>query len=184
MLLVAAAQGAQVPLHPMADGLHVAPELSIHPFQATSLQVRIERIKALEGRHPHQEVWALVPHVDAGRRPVSWPRPAWYCRRGCSGALRPESEGLGGLGRIGPHEATVAVGQIQDESVGFPLHAADDHQRLAKVALGMARRMGQRDEHLPSITTTLPQFGRFLARNRFAEGKATKLSSVQAGRHE
>ena len=89
-----------------------------------------------------------------------------------------KGEGLGGLGRIGLHEATVAVGQIQDESVGFPLHAADDHQRLAKVALGMARRMGQRDEHLPSITTTLPQFGRFLARNCFAEGKATKLSSV------
>ena len=89
-----------------------------------------------------------------------------------------KGEGLGGLGRIGLHEATVAVGQIQDESVGFPLHAADDHQRLAKVALGMARRMGQRDEHLPGITTTLPQFGRFLARNCFAEGKATKLSSV------
>ena len=90
MLLVVAAQGAQVPLHPMADGLHVAPELSIHPFQATSLQVRIERIKALEGRHRLQEVSAHVPHIDTGRCPVSWPRPAWYCRRGCSGALRPE----------------------------------------------------------------------------------------------
>ena len=35
-----------------------------------------------------------------------------------------------------------------------------------------------------SITTTLPQFGRFLAGNRFAEGKATKLSSAWAGRYE
>ena len=34
-----------------------------------------------------------------------------------------------------------------------------------------------------SITTTLPQLGQFLARNRFAEGKATKLSSAWTGRH-
>ena len=39
--------------------------------------------------------------------------------------------------------------------------------------------------HLPaSITTTLPQLGQFLAGNRFAEGKATKLSSAWTGRHE
>ena len=37
---------------------------------------------------------------------------------------------------------------------------------------------------VPSITTTLPQFGQALAGNRFAEGKATKLSSTWAGRHE
>ncbi len=35
-----------------------------------------------------------------------------------------------------------------------------------------------------SITTTLPQLGQFLAGNRFAEGKATKLSSAWTGRHE
>ena len=35
-----------------------------------------------------------------------------------------------------------------------------------------------------SITTTLPQFGQFLAGNRFAEDKATKLSSAWASRHE
>ena len=35
-----------------------------------------------------------------------------------------------------------------------------------------------------SITTTLPQFGQFLGGNCFAEGKATKLSSVWSGRHE
>ena len=35
----------------------------------------------------------------------------------------------------------------------------------------------------PSITTTLPKFGQFLARNRFAETKVTKLSSAWAGRH-
>ena len=57
-------------------------------------------------------------------------------------------ERLGGLGRIGRDEASVAVGQVQDEVVGFALHPADDHQGLAEVALGVARRMGQRREHL------------------------------------
>ena len=37
---------------------------------------------------------------------------------------------------------------------------------------------------VPSITTTFPKFGQFLAGNRFAEGKATKLSSAWSGRHE
>ena len=37
---------------------------------------------------------------------------------------------------------------------------------------------------LPSTTTTVPQFGQLLAGNRFAEGKATKLSRVWASRHE
>ena len=52
-------------------------------------------------------------------------------------------EGLGGLGRVGLDEASVAMGQVQDEAVGFLFHPADDHQGLAKVALGVARRMGQ-----------------------------------------
>ena len=39
-------------------------------------------------------------------------------------------------------------------------------------------------DHSPSITTTLPQFGQFLGGTCFAEGKATKLSSVWSGRHE
>ena len=44
--------------------------------------------------------------------------------------------------------------------------------------------------HIPpwlwfSITTTVPQFGQFLAWNRFAEGKAAaKLSSAWAGVHK
>ena len=36
----------------------------------------------------------------------------------------------------------------------------------------------------PSITTTLPQFGQFLAEHRFAEGNATKLPSAWVGPHE
>ena len=53
------------------------------------------------------------------------------------------------------HEAAVAVGQVDDEAVGLALHAADDHQGLAEVALGVARRMGQRDEHLPRLAAML-----------------------------
>ena len=65
-------------------------------------------------------------------------------------------EGLGGLGRIGLYEASVAVGQVQDEAVGFLFHPADDHQGLAKVALGVARRMGQGHEHLLRPAAMLP----------------------------
>ena len=36
----------------------------------------------------------------------------------------------------------------------------------------------------PSITTTLPQFGRFLVGYRLAEGKSTKLSSAWESRHK
>ena len=50
-------------------------------------------------------------------------------------------EGVGVLGRIGLDEAAVAVGQVQDEAVGLPLHPADNHQGLAEVALVVARRM-------------------------------------------
>ena len=48
-------------------------------------------------------------------------------------------EGLGGLGGVGLYEAAVAVGQVDDEAVGLPLHPADDHPGLAEVALSMAR---------------------------------------------
>ena len=50
--------------------------------------------------------------------------------------------------RVGLDEAAVAVGQVQDEAVGFLFHSADNHQGLAEVALGVARGMGQRHEHL------------------------------------
>ena len=65
-------------------------------------------------------------------------------------------ESLGGLGRIGLDEASVAMGQVQDEAVGFLFHPADDHQGLDKVALGVARWMGQRDEHLLRPAAMLP----------------------------
>ena len=58
-------------------------------------------------------------------------------------------------GGVSLDEAPVAVGQVDDEAVGLALHAADDHQGLAKVALGVARRMGQGHEHLLGLTTIL-----------------------------
>ncbi len=65
-------------------------------------------------------------------------------------------EGLGGLRRIGFDETAVAVGQVQDEAVNLSLHAADDYQGLAEVALGLARRVRQRDKHLPCLAAVLP----------------------------
>ena len=68
----------------------------------------------------------------------------------------PVQEGLGGLGRVSLDEASVAVGQVQDEAVGFLFHPVDDHQGLAKVALGVARRMGQGHKHLLRPAALLP----------------------------
>ena len=65
-------------------------------------------------------------------------------------------EGLGGLRGVGLDEAAVAVGQVQDEVVGLLLHPADDHSGLSEVALGMARGMGQRHEHLLGPAAALP----------------------------
>ena len=67
----------------------------------------------------------------------------------------PVQEGLGSLSQVGLHEAAVAVGQVDDETVGLTLHAADDHQSLAEVALRVARRMGQGHEHLHGLATML-----------------------------
>ena len=51
-----------------------------------------------------------------------------------------------GLRGIGLDEAAVAVGQVDDETVGLTLHAADDHQGLAdsRTARGPADGTGAR----------------------------------------
>ena len=54
-------QRIQVPLHALADGLGVAPEPRVPPFQAAAFQVGVQRIKALEGRNRHEEI---APHVS------------------------------------------------------------------------------------------------------------------------
>ena len=48
------------------------------------------------------------------------------------------------------------MGQVEDEAVGLPLHSANAHQGLAEAALGLARRMGQRHEHLLRPPPILP----------------------------
>ena len=68
----------------------------------------------------------------------------------------PVQEGLGGLGRVSLDVASVAVGHVDYEAVGLLLHPADDQQGHAEVALGVARRMGQGDEHLPGLAAVLP----------------------------
>jgi hypothetical protein len=58
------------------------------------------------------------------------------------------AERLSRLRRIGNDKAGVRVRQIKCEEVNLPLNPANDADRLAKVHLGMARRMRQRDKHL------------------------------------
>ena len=65
-------------------------------------------------------------------------------------------KGLGGFRGIGLHETAVAVGQVQHEVVHLALHTADDRHRLAEITLAVARRMGQRHEHLLFSPPTLP----------------------------
>jgi hypothetical protein len=66
------------------------------------------------------------------------------------------TEGLGGLSRIGLHIAPIAVRKVHGEVVRLALDSSDDHQRFAKVTLGMSRGMGQRHKHLSGPTTALP----------------------------
>ncbi len=54
------------------------------------------------------------------------------------------------------HEAVVRVRQVHSQVVRLPLHAGDHHQRLAEVRLRFARRMRQRNEHLPAMQLRRP----------------------------
>ena len=65
-------------------------------------------------------------------------------------------KGLGGLRRIGLHEATVAVGQVQHEVMHLALHTGDHRHRLPEITLGLPRGMGQRHEHLLRPPPALP----------------------------
>ena len=65
------------------------------------------------------------------------------------------AERLRRLRGIGLDEARVAVGEVHDEVVDGLLHSADHRLRLPEVALGISRRMGERDVHLPRPAATL-----------------------------
>ena len=75
------------------------------------------------------------------------------------------AEGLGRLRRIGDDEASIRVRQIECEKVNLAFDAPDDADRLAKVHLGMARRMHQRHEHL---LRSLPPTGHVVLHDRDA----------------
>ena len=48
------------------------------------------------------------------------------------------------------------MGKVHGEKMRPPFDAGDDRIRLAKVRLGMPRRMRQRHEHLPETTAPFP----------------------------
>jgi hypothetical protein len=56
------------------------------------------------------------------------------------------AERLGRLSMIGLHEDRVALRQVHDEEPDLLLDAAQDHDSLAEIRLGMPGRMRQRDE--------------------------------------
>ena len=58
--------------------------------------------------------------------------------------------------RIGPDITGIAVRQVEDEEVRLLLDAADNHNRLAEIGLGVPGRMGQRHKHLPAAPFALP----------------------------
>ncbi len=60
-------------------------------------------------------------------------------------------ERLCGLGRERHYKAVVRVRQIHRQVVRLLLHSGDHHQRFAEVRLCFARRMRQRNEHLPAV---------------------------------
>ena len=57
--------------------------------------------------------------------------------------------------RISHNTAGIAVGKLQGKKMRPLLHAGDDRIRLAEVRLSMARRMGQRNKHLPLTMASL-----------------------------
>ena len=60
----------------------------------------------------------------------------------------PLAERLRRLGRKRLHERVVTVRQSHDQVVGLAFDPVDDHERLAEVGLGVARRVHERHEHL------------------------------------
>ena len=109
------------------------------------------------------------------------PPPAWCCHTKSISARRrkmrmPERgrrRRPGRLRRIGDDEASVRVRQIECEKVNLAFDALDDADGLAKVHLGMARRMHQRHEHL---LRSLPPTGHVVLHDRDAAREAVLVA--------
>ena len=65
------------------------------------------------------------------------------------------AERLRRLCGVGFDEACVAMGKVQHEVVDGLLHSSDHRLGLAEVALGITRRMGERNVHLSRPETPL-----------------------------
>ena len=151
-------------LHPGHRHQEVAPRVAHHALDlplvialaGTSEPVLEQVVRLQLGERPR----ALTPPVAQypGHRQLrivvqdALGRPA---QKGEGGHVAIQ-KGLGGFRRIGLHETAVAVRQVQHEVVHLALYSADDRHRLAEITLGVARRVGQRHEHLLSSPPTLP----------------------------
>jgi hypothetical protein len=78
-------------------------------------------------------------------------------------------EGLEPLGRVGLDEARIRVRQVEAEEVDLLPDTPDHRHRLAEIDLGVARRMGQRDEYL---APPLPPLADVVLHDRVAAGEA------------
>ncbi len=142
----------------------VAPHIPGHPLDlplavalAGTAEPVIEQVVGLEFREGPGALPPSIPQDPGhGQLGVVVQDALGHSAQECEGRHVAVQEGLGGLGRVSLDEASVAMGQVQDEAVGFLFHPADDHQGLAKVALGVARRMGQGHEHLLRPAAVLP----------------------------
>ena len=95
----------------------------------------------------HRQLGVVID--DAPRHPTEVPE-----RR-----VVPVTERLRRLGRKRLHERVVAVREIDDQVVRFAFDASDHDQCFAEVGLGVARRMGQRHEHLLPAQPLLAHVG-------------------------
>jgi hypothetical protein len=67
------------------------------------------------------------------------------------------------------------VRQVEHEEAGLLLDTADHHHRLAKVGLGVARRVRQRHEH---FLAALLAFAHVILDDRVAAGEPTLLAKT------
>lgn len=81
--------------------------------------------------------------------------------------------GFGRRRRISPHEAGIAVRQVQDEEVRLLLDPADDDDGFAEVRLRMPGWMRQRHEHLPPAELPLAHV---ILDDRVAAGEAVLVA--------
>src|SRR3712207_9062490 len=71
----------------------------------------------------------------------------------------PVQESLGALGRVGLHESSIRVRQVEAEEVDGLPHALDHRHRLTEVDLGVTGWMDEGNEHLLGAGALLAHIG-------------------------